>query len=177
MLVATLLGATLASIGAGASSLAYFTDTSQSTAGAWTSGTITLGVTPSTTWGATNILPGDTGRQTIHVVNSGTGQLRYAMTTAISGTETKALSSQMTLAIASGVCPATGAVTGDIYSGSLAAATIGNLATHTGRTLASSASEDICFYWGFNSTAGNAYQGGQTGATFSFAAEQTANNP
>ena len=79
-LVAILLGASLATLGAGAMSLAVFSD-SQASSGAWTTGTIVLGVTPSTAFSATNILPGDTGSQTIAVSNSGTGALRYAIST------------------------------------------------------------------------------------------------
>lgn len=175
-LAVLLAGATLASVGAGASSLAYFTD-SASNSGSWTSGSIALGLTPaSTVWTASNIMPGDSGRQTVTVANSGTGQLRYAMATAISG-ETKSLSSQLTLAIATGACPASGAVTGDIYSGALATAGFGDLATHAGRNVNGLASESLCFAWTFNSSAGNAYEGGAATATFTFSAEQTANNP
>ena len=174
LLVAMLLASSLATIGAGASSLAYFSDNSQSSAGSWTSGTIVLGVTPTTAWTATNILPGDSGSQTIHVANSGTGQLRYAMSTVISG-ETKSLSSQLSLTISSGACPA---ATGNVYAtGPVGSGAFGNLATHTGRVLNAGASEDLCFAWSFNSSAGNAFQGGAATATFNFFSEQTANNP
>ncbi len=177
LLAALLLGSTVATVGAGASSLAYFTDNSQSSSGQWSSGTIILGVTPTTTWGALNMFPGDTGRQTIHVANTGTGDLRYAMNTAI-GTNTNDVASQMTLAIASGTCPATGPVVGDVSaSGALGSAAFGDLSTHTGRTLAAGASEDLCFYWTFNSTADDTYQASAVGATFHFYSEQTANNP
>ncbi len=176
MLVALLMASTLATLGAGASSLAYFTDTTQSTAGSWTTGTIVLGVTPTTAWTASNILPGDTGSQTIKVANTGTGQLRYAVTTAISG-ETKSVASQLSLSIKAGTCPGAGAA---LYSGALAAAVIGNPAQggDTGdRVIDASTSENLCFAWTFSSAAGNTYQGAAATATFSFAAEQTANLP
>lgn len=177
VLVALFLGATLAAVGAGASSLAYFTD-SASNAGSWTSGSIKLGLTPvSTVWTATNIVPGDSGRQTVNVANTGVSQLRYAMATAVSGV-TKALDSQLTLAVSSGACPAAGtAVSGDIYSGPLTGSGFGSLATHTGRALDGGTNENLCFSWAFNSAAGNAFQSGAATATFNFLAEQTANNP
>ena len=80
VLLAILLSASLATLGAGAMSLAVFTD-SDATGGSWTAGTIILGVGPAPVFTAANIFPGDSGSQTVTVSNTGTGQLRYAMTT------------------------------------------------------------------------------------------------
>ena len=114
-LFAVLLGASFATLGAGAMSLAIFTD-SDAANGSWTSGTIILGVTTTTAFTATDILPGDTGNQTVHVNNTGTGALRYAMTSAADNTDGKDLRSQLTLTIQAGTCAAPGAT---LYSGAL----------------------------------------------------------
>ena len=94
-LFAVLLGASFATLGAGAMSLAIFTD-SDAYDGTWTSGTIILGVTSTTAFTVDDILPGDTGNKTIQVNNTGTGALRYAMTSTADNTDTKNLRSQLT---------------------------------------------------------------------------------
>ena len=177
MLVAILLASSLATVGAGAMSLAVFTDSKAST-GAWTTGTIILGVAPAVSFNATGIMPGDTGTQVIAVSNTGTGQLRYAMTTAISG-DVKGLAAQMTLNITTGPVAA-GACTGaSVYSGTLTAALLGNPAQGADagdRTVNAAATDNLCFQWTFPKASGNAFQAAATNATFTFAAEQTANN-
>ena len=175
-LVAILLGASLATLGAGAMSLAVFSD-SQAASGAWTTGTIVLGVTPSTAFSASNIMPGDTGSQTIAVSNSGTGALRYAISTSATNTDGKGLAAQMTLTVSPGTCASPG---GSVYSGALGSAAVGSATqgSQTGdRTLASGANENLCFAWSFPQASGNGFQNAATTATFTFAAEQTANNP
>ena len=175
-LVAILLGASLASLGAGAMSLAVFSD-SQASSGAWTTGTIVLGVTPSTAFSATSILPGDTGSQTIAVSNSGTGALRYAISTSATNTDGKGLAAQMTLTVSPGTCASPGS---SVYSGALGSAAVGSATQGSqagDRTLASGANENLCFAWSFPLSSGSAFQNAATTATFTFAAEQVANNP
>ena len=175
-LVAILFGASLATLGAGAMSLAVFSD-SQASSGAWTTGTIVLGVTPSTAFSATNILPGDTGSQTINVANSGTGALRYAISTGATNTDGKGLAAQMTLTVSPGTCASPGS---SVYSGALGSAAVGSAAQGSqagDRSLAAGANENLCFAWSFPLSSGNAFQNAATTATFTFAAEQTANNP
>jgi predicted ribosomally synthesized peptide with SipW-like signal peptide len=174
-LLALLVVSSLAAVGAGAASLAYFTDTTQATSGSWTTGTIKLGVTPSTAWTATAVMPGDAGSQTIKVDNTGTGQLRYAVTTAITG-ETKGLASQMQLTINAGSCASPGA---SIYTGTLVGAKIGdptNGSQAGDRVLDALTTENLCFAWSFPIGSDNTFQGATATATFSFAAEQTAHN-
>lgn len=174
-LVALLLISSLITVGAGAMSLAIFTDTQNST-GSWTAGTITLGVSPSTTFTATGILPGDTGNQTVTVSNTGTGALRYAMSTVTTNLDSKGLATQLALTIDAGSC---GATTGNLYTGTLAAAALGSNAVgfQTGdRTVAAGASDLLCFTWTFPQASGNAYKLATTSATFTFDAEQTAHN-
>ena len=175
-LLAVLLGASLATLGSGALSLAIFTDSRAST-GSWTSGTIILGIAPATAFNASNILPGDNGSQTITVSNTGTGALRYAMSTGATNADGKGLSAQMNLTVQAGTCAAPGAT---LYSGALGSAALGSNAQGAqagDRTVASGASDSLCFSWSFPLGSGNGFQNAATTATFTFDAEQTANNP
>ena len=174
-LVAMLLASSLATVGAGAMSLAVFTD-SKASSGSWTAGTVILGVSPATAFTATGILPGDTGSQTIAVSNTGTGALRYAMTSTTTNTDSKGLAAQMTLTIKLGTCAA---ATTTLYTGLLSAAAIGNPAQGAAlgdRAVAATTTENLCFAWTFPLGSGNGFQSAATTATFTFAAEQTANN-
>ena len=78
-LIALLLSLSLLTLGTGVFSLAVFTSTDSST-GSFSTGTIVLGVSPDPVFSATGILPGDAGSATLTVTNSGSGALRYAMT-------------------------------------------------------------------------------------------------
>jgi hypothetical protein len=175
-MLAILLASSLATLGAGAMTLAQFTDSDTST-GSWTSGTIILGVSPATAFTATNILPGDTGNQTIVVSNTGTGAARYALSTSATNADTKGLAAQMTLLIQAGTCASPGAT---LYTGALGSAALGSSASGAqagDRTVAAAASDSLCFTWTFPLASGNAFQDAATTATFTFASEQTANNP
>ena len=174
-LIVLLLGLSLASLGAGAFSLAIFTDTAASS-GSFTTGTVDLTTNPSTLFTVTAMMPGDTGSATLTVGNNGTGQLRYAMSTAATNADGKSLRDQLTLTIKAGACPGAGAA---LYSGALSAAAIGSNAQGANagdRTLNAGTSEQLCFAWSLPLATGNAYQGAATTATFTFDAEQTANN-
>lgn len=176
-LVAILLGASLATMGAGAMSLAVFTD-SQAADGSWTTGTIILGVTPSTTFDVSGILPGDDGTQTVTVANNGTGELRYALTTSATDPDGKGLAAQMDLVITDAACGSAGT---ELYNGSLAGAKIGDPAQGdlpgNDPTVLAGESAQLCFAWSFPLTSGDTYQNAKTDATFTFDAEQVANNP
>lgn len=177
LLVAMLLASSLATVGAGAMSLAVFTDQA-SASGSWTTGTIVLGVTPSTAFTATGIMPGDSGAAIIGVKNNGVSQLRYAMSTGISG-DTNGLGAQMQLVVKDGPIVA-GACTGTtLSSGSMAVAAIGSASQgfQAGdRTVDAGVTDSLCFQWTFPQTSGNSYKLSTTTATFTFDAEQTANN-
>jgi len=175
-LVILLLSLAIASLGAGAFSLAIFTDTDASS-GSFTAGTIDIATSPSTLFTVGAMMPGDSGSATLTVQNNGSGQLRYAMTSSSTNTDSKGLRAQLDLTIKAGTCPGVG---GDLYSGKLNLASIGDPApTDQGfdRTLDALTSEDLCFSWSLPDTTGNGYQGATTTTTFTFAAEQTANNP
>ena len=174
-LVVLLLGLAVATTGAGVFSLAVFTS-SQTSTGAFTTGTIVLGVSPSTMFSVTGILPGDSGSQTVTVSNTGTGQLRYAMSSVSTNTDTKNLRGQLQLSVKTGAC----AGTTSLYSGTLNGAAFGDPtqgAQAGDRTLASGANEQLCFAWSLPLATSDTFQGATTTATFTFAAEQTQNNP
>jgi predicted ribosomally synthesized peptide with SipW-like signal peptide len=176
-LVVLILGFALASLGAGAFSLAIFTDSAAST-GTFTAGTIDIATSPTTLFTVTNMMPGDSGSATLNVQNNGSGQLRYAMTSAATNTDTLGLRSQLAFTITAGTCPGAGV---PLYNGVLQGAAFGSTASgfQAGdRTLNAATNEDLCFAWSLPLLAtGNAFQGATTSATFTFSAEQTANNP
>ncbi len=175
-LLAILVSSALATLGAGAMSLAVFTD-SDASSGSWTSGTVILGVSPATAFTAANILPGDTGNQTITVANTGTGAARYALSTSATNADGKGLAAQMTLTIQAGTCVSPGAT---LFRGALGSAALGSNASGAqagDRNVAAAASDNLCFTWSFPLASGNAFQAAATTATFTFDSEQTANNP
>jgi spore coat-associated protein N len=172
-LVVLLLSLSLSTLGAGAMSLAIFTDSDAST-GAFAAGTIDISTTPEALFNVTAMMPGDSGQATLNVANGGTGALRYALTSA---NDNGALAAAMTLDIDAGAC---GATTGSLYSGGLVGAGFGSAAQGAqagDRALAAGADEDLCFSWGFDLNAADALQGETVNVTWTFAAEQTANNP
>lgn len=177
-LIALLLIFSLATVGAGVFSLAIFTD-SNAVDGTWTAGTIDIEADAdgSATFSVSGLMPGDTGEQTITVDNAGTAQLRYALTTSATNGDGKGLQGQLDLTVREGACPSTGT---ELFAGKVGAAAFGDPAqgADTGdRVLAAATSEDLCFAWSLDIATGNAFQGATTTATFTFDAEQTANNP
>ena len=175
-LIVLLLSLSVASLGAGAFSLAIFTD-SDATSGTFTAGTIDIATNPTTLFTVANLMPGDSGSATLTVNNNGTGQLRYAMTSASTNADTKSLRDQLALTVRPGACPSAAAA---IYTGALSAAAFGSTAQGNqagDRTLNAAAGEQLCFGWSMPLASGNAYQGATTTTTFTFTAEQTANNP
>jgi hypothetical protein len=174
-LVAILLSASLATFGAGAMSLAVFTDTAD-VDGDWSTGTIVLGVDAGTSFTADDILPGDTGSKHIVVENNGTGDLRYALSTDATD-DGSGLADQIDLDVETGDCSAAGT---SVFSGTLADAGWGDPAQGVQsdeREVASGDTEDLCFRWEFPLASGNGYQDKTTTATFTFDAEQVSNNP
>ncbi len=167
----------LLTLGSGISTLAVFTDSKNATA-SFSTGTISLTLSPTTVFSAAAVFPGDSGTQTLAVTNSGTGSLRYALTTAATNTDGLGLATQLQLTVATGACPVSGTV---LYgAAAFGSAAFGNPASGNqagDRVLAGGASENLCFAWSLAQGTGNAFQGATTTATFTFASEQTANNP
>jgi hypothetical protein len=175
----SLLGAvSLLTIGAGSISLAQFTASDTST-WAFTAGTIDISTNPAAFAALNPMMPGDTSTQALTVTNGGTGDLRYSVSVAA----TNALGTAILLTIKTqdggGGCAAfTGtsvlaatALNGAGFGSSLQGAQAGD------RNLAAGANEVLCFRVNLPLTAGNALQGVSSAATFTFDAEQTANNP
>jgi spore coat-associated protein N len=177
--IVALLGAvSVLTIGAGSISLAQFTDSASST-WAFTTGTIDVNTSPAVLTAVTNMMPGDNATQALTVTNAGTGDLRYAMSTAATG----ALGTQLTLTVKTqdggGGCAAfTG--TSVLAATTLNGAAIGSNAQGANagdRNLAAGASEVLCFRVSLPLSTGNTFQGVSSAVTFTFDAEQTANNP
>jgi hypothetical protein len=176
--VALLAAVSLLTIGAGSISLAQFTDSASST-WSFTAGTIDVNTNPAVFTSISNMMPGDTNTQALTVTNAGSGDLRYALSTVA----TNALGHQLQLTIkaqdAGGGCAAfTG--TSVLAATTLNGAGFGSSAQGAqagDRTLAAGASEVLCFRVSLALSTGNAFQGATSAATFTFDAEQTANNP
>jgi spore coat-associated protein N len=135
----------------------------------------------------TALMPGDSITDDVVVENDGTAQLRYAMTSASTNADGKALRDALVLTIKTVDATAAGGPCNDfdgtstLYTGALgaAAAAFGNPApgSDTGdRVLGAGANETLCFRVALPSTAGNGLQGAATTTTFTFDAEQTASN-
>jgi hypothetical protein len=169
------------SMGAGALSLALFTSTAAVSNNAFTAGTVVIGAAPATAaLTATNMMPGDVVNGQITVSNTGTAQLRYAMSSASTNADSKALRDQLTLSVKTlgtscaafdGTQLYTGALNGAAFGSNAAGAQAGD------RTLNAGLNEVLCFRATLPLATGNAFQGATTTATFTFDAEQTANNP
>jgi predicted ribosomally synthesized peptide with SipW-like signal peptide len=178
-IIALLTALAALTLGAGSVSLAFFTDSDSST-WSFTTGTISITSNPAVVTAVTGMMPGDSATDSLTIANTGNATLRYAMSTVA----TNALGGQLTLAVraedAGGGCAAfTGAII--VASGTtLNGAAIGSSvqgAQAGDRTLAGGASEVLCFRVSLPSSTGNAFQGVSSVATFTFDAEQTANNP
>ncbi len=196
LVVLGLVAITAVSVTAGTMfSLALFTDT-QTDQSTFTTGTITLDPTKIAAMDLTTsaLMPGDAVRSPVEVKNTGTAQLRYAVSQTSTNADTKDLRSTLLLVVrtadtgggtdfgtdgdycddatgtslrASAVIGASGNLVGDPTQGSQSG----------DRTLAAAASEVLCVYVNLPLSAGNTLQGAATTTTFTFAAEQTANNP
>lgn len=165
-----------------AATQAVWTDTQAVGANSFSTGSVDISSSPTTALVTfSSMAPGDTVTAPVTVSNAGTMQLRYAVTTSISGSTT--LSDGLTLGIKSGVTTCTTAgfsATGtSLYSGSLTAGAVGSSTQGSqvgDRTLAASANEALCFQVQLPSNAANSLQSLTATATFDFVAEQTANN-
>jgi hypothetical protein len=177
--IVALLGAvSLLTIGAGSISLAQFTDSATST-WAFTTGTIDISTNPAVLTAVNGMMPGDSSTQALTVTNGGSGDLRYAISVAA----TNALGSALQLTIKTvdggGGCAAfTGASV--LAATTLNGAAVGNPAQGANagdRNLLAGASEVLCLRVSLPLSTANAMQGASSAATFTFDAEQTANNP
>lgn len=194
-------GLVLAGLGAmtGFGATAYFTD--QDTVGfnRFTTGTVDIDATPDGTSSANaaitmlNMVPGDAiiDDITVSAINNSI-PFRYAVSTSATSPDTKNLHTALTLDIREKVtgvnCDAVGGFVGaSVYSGTLgngnkigdpaAGAQSGDRELDTDTGTATVASETFCVRVGLPTTATNTLQGAETTITFTFDAEQVANNP
>jgi hypothetical protein len=177
--IVALLGAvSVLTIGAGSMSLAQFTDSATST-WAFATGTIDVNTSPAVLTAISNMLPGDTATQALTVSNAGTGDLRYAMSVAATNPLGTALQLTVKTQDGGGGCAAfTGTsvlaattLNGAGFGSSVQGAQAGD------RNIAAGATEVLCLRVSLPLTTGNALQAASSAATFTFDAEQTANNP
>lgn len=168
---------------------ALFTDSQAVDANAFTTGTLDL-TTDRTTALVTfnNMAPGDQATAPIVVTNNGSLSLRYAISSVATDADLKGLMSQLDLTIKTGVtdCSNAGFATdgtviyGPADLGSLTGLNLVGDPTTGGqagdRTLAAAGAENLCFNVALPLATGNAFQDATTTATFTFFAEQTANN-
>ena len=163
-------------MGTGAFSLAIFTSTAAST-GTFAAGTVVLTSSPAVAFTVAGMMPGDTNTQALTIANTGTAQLRYAMTT----TATNTLGTTLTLTVKTlGTSCAAFDGTSVLASTVLNGAAIGSPtqgAQAGDRVLSGVSNEVLCFRVSLPLATGDALQGITSAVTFTFAAEQTANNP
>jgi predicted ribosomally synthesized peptide with SipW-like signal peptide len=176
-----LIASALLVVGGVASSLAIFTDTETVGGNAFTTGSIQLTASPTTALlTASALMPGDSVNGTLVLSNPGTAQLRYAMSASATNADGLGLASQLSLAIRT-LGTSCAAFDGTLlFAGSIGSASIGNPAAGAqagDRALAGATSETLCFRATLPLATGNGYQNAATTATFTFDAEQTANNP
>jgi predicted ribosomally synthesized peptide with SipW-like signal peptide len=167
--------------------LGAFTDTKQVTANAFTTGTVNLASSPASGFISLSMMsPGDVVTAPVTVSNTGATALRYAVT---STTSENSLAGQLDLYIKSGVTTCTtagfGASGSVIYNntsrlGSTSGVNVvgdpGQGAQAGDRPLAAGVGEALCFQVSMPSAITSTYQGLTVTATFTFQAEQVANN-
>jgi predicted ribosomally synthesized peptide with SipW-like signal peptide len=175
-------------------SMALFTDQETDT-NTFTTGTIVLDATKIAALSLTTsaLMPGDAIRSPVTVENDGTAQLRYAVSQSSTNADTLALRDSLMLVIktedtGAGAFGTDGDYCDDGNGTSVhASAALGAASNLVGdptqgsqagdRTLAAGANETLCFYVTLALSTPNSAQGATTTTTFTFDAEQTANNP
>lgn len=191
--IALVLGATLmvSTIGIGAASLAVFTDTKTDNS-TFTAGTIILDATKIAAMDLTNaaLMPGAVVSGSVDVENDGTAQLRYSLnttSTSVAGPNGGVLNSVLTIAVR-GVDIDTvgcGSFDGTLLNSSatevLGAANVmfGDVSPTVGTgdiTVAAGATHLLCLRVTLPLATNEVYQGAAATTTFTFNAEQTANN-
>lgn len=173
-------------VGVGLGTGAIFTDTQSVDANTFSTGTVDISTDPTTALVTfSDMAPGDQVTNPLTVTNSGSLELRYAVT---SSTTEDPLAAQLDLTIKSGVSNCTNAgfdadgtvIYGPADLGSTSGVNVIGDPTQGAqagdRTLAGSASETLCFNVSLPLDTGNAFQSLSTTATFNFQAEQTKNN-
>jgi hypothetical protein len=166
-----------------AMSMAQFTSQATVPSNTFTTGTVNLSTAPTTSLlSLGNMAPGDTVNGSLTVTNGGSLNLRYAMSSSSTNADTLHLRSVLmlqvkTLGTSCAVFDGTDVVTSAALGTNPGFGSNAQGANAGDRTLASAASETLCFRVTLPLGTGNAFQGATTTATFTFDAEQTKNNP
>ncbi len=152
--------------------MALFTDTETNAGNAFTAGTIDLALTNGSPlpFSVSAMAPGDNVTGTLDVDNSGTLDLRYAITTTADGSSI--LDEQLDLEIKQGATT--------LYSGKLSSAAIGDPtqgAQAGDQSLLAGTGDTLTFIVSMPLGTDNSYQGLTCTVDFVFDAEQTDNNP
>jgi predicted ribosomally synthesized peptide with SipW-like signal peptide len=155
---------------------ALFTDQAAVGDNDFTTGTVDINTSPvSEVFTVSNMAPGDTATEKLDVTNGGTLQLKYGMSTGISGDAP--LAGQIDFEIRKQTngadCDNNNFTGTTVYTGKLDNASIGA----GSELLNAGATQQLCMRAILPHDTGNAFQGKTTTATFTFAAAQTANNP
>jgi spore coat-associated protein N len=163
-------------------SLAVFADVEANAGNVLASGSVSIADAPDSAFlSIANMAPGNSTIVALAISNDGSLALRYSMTSSATDPDGKGLAAQLQLTIRDQTVNGCNAEDGAVlYTGALNAALFGSSAQGAqagDRTLAASASENLCFKVQFPVGSGNAYQSATTTATFTFDAEQTINNP
>ena len=166
-------------LGAGSVSLATYVDTDGSSGG-FVSGTVTLALSPTTSLvSMSGMVPGNQVVAPVTVQNTGTLNLRYAMTASATDADGKHLRDVLNLTIERRTgCG--GAVLETLYDGPIGAALYGDPrpgADAGDRALATSSSEVLCFRATLPIDTDPLYASASTTVTLTFWSEQTAGNP
>lgn len=174
------VGLALSSMSAATGSLALFTDSAVVGGNQFVSGEIDIDATPATALVTyTDMMPGDSVTGTLTVSNAGGAELRYAMTSASTNVDGKNLLDVLSLEVRTQGTSCAAFDGSPLYSGAVGAAAFGDPSAggQAGdRTLSGGASEVLCFKASLPSGTGDPYQNAATTTTFTFEAEQTANN-
>jgi len=157
-------------------SLAYLTSSVVSTANLFTAGTVRLSdsLAIGSTLSMDNLIGGDNFDAQLDIASPGTVGLIYAVTTSITGSAALATTLQLTVR-AKTTNPCASRDGSVLYTGALAAAAIGDPAhgLQAGdRTLATGASESLCFTVALPLSAAPSLLSTTVAATFVFTAEQ-----
>ena len=163
--------------------LAVYTDQETNSANAFDTGSVDLADAPdSAVVTFTNMAPGNSVIQPLTVTNSGSLDLRYAMTATVTNADGKSLRDQLVLTVRTQTANPCSSEDGTVLYGPavLSAGAFGDStqgAQAGDRTLLIGASESLCFKVELPAASANSFQSAAATVTFTFDAEQTTNNP
>jgi hypothetical protein len=167
---------------------AVFSDAAILGTNTFQTGSIDISTSPASALFTVNaMMPGDSVTQPLTVNNDGSAELRYAVSASATDPDGAALKDQLTLTIKTVDTTTPGVPCDDfdgtqLYSGDVDGATGALIGDNSqgvqagDRVVAAGASEVLCFQVGLPLATGNSAQNASTDATFTFDAEQTANN-